>query len=154
SLCRRPNSHVTCLTRFRRRCCTAASLFSAAEILPYPLPLFSTRFLKAVHAQRPLIGDKCALDARQQYERENHGHGRPDREQCPKRQIAAGHFGCEYERNHHMADDENRHIRRGVVGAMMVELLAADRTAVVDLKVAPKQGALPTVGTSAHEAAP
>jgi hypothetical protein len=41
-----------------------------------------------------------------------------------------------------MADDENRHIRRGVISTLVKKLFAADRAFIIDLEIAVKDSTL------------
>ena len=59
----------------------------------------------------------------------------------PKRRTI-GHFHGEQQLEHHMADNDDGEIGRGVVGAMVMQRLAAIWALVGDLQIAAEQSSL------------
>ena len=92
-----------------------------------------------MHKEGPLQGHEGPLDRRQQHEGQDHREREPQRGVKPHGR-AVGHLDGQNEAHHDMAHDDNREVGRRVVGAVMVQGLAAMGTIVRDLEVAAKQG--------------
>jgi len=108
--------------------------------------------LKAVHPQRPLIGDEAPFDERQEPKRENEGQSGPDHRMEPNRCIWPKFLCKKHQASNDMADDEDGQIGRGVVGTMMEELLAAPWADIIDLEIGAEDPALTAGGTVAAPA--
>src|SRR5437016_9998388 len=59
----------------------------------------------------------------------------------------------EYAADNEVADDQDRKVGRRVVGAVVMQRLAAARAAVPDLEISPEQAALAAAGAALREAA-
>jgi hypothetical protein len=104
--------------------------------------------VKSVHAQSPLIGDETAFEDRQEPKRKNECQSGPDHRMQPDRCIGPEVLGEQHQGSDDMADDEDRQIRRRIIGAVMKEFLAAIRTYVINLEVGAKHPTCTAGGTS------
>jgi len=91
--------------------------------------------VEAVHAQGPLIGDESAFEDRQEPKRENERKGGPDHRMQPDRRIGPEFLGEKHQGSNNMTDNDDRHIRWRIVGALMEEFLAATGADIIDLEI-------------------
>jgi hypothetical protein len=108
--------------------------------------------LETVHPQGPLVAYETALNDWQKAEREDEGYSRPDHGVQQDRCVGPEFLDKDHGGANDVADHEDRHIGRRVVGTLMKQFLAAMRAGVVDLEIGAKHLALPTIGTTAVQA--
>src|SRR5262245_17715369 len=107
---------------------------------------------KAVHVLCPLQANDCTLDRLQQTQREHQGQRYPERGVNPKRRTEYD-LDLERQRYDDVADDQDDEISRGVIGAMMAELLAADFAAIGNLEERAEQPTLAAMWAATEKAA-
>lgn len=102
---------------------------------------------EAVHPERPLQADQRALHARQKQERCDQSQGQPDHRVHPGcRGICA--LQPQNSADNNVADHNDGEIRGRIIGALVVEILAAGRALIRNLQEAAKQPALAAFGTT------
>ena len=95
--------------------------------------------VEAVHAERPLQSDDPALDAAEQAERQQRGERQPDREHDPRRQHGAEHAPPASAGPPEWPTIDHGEVGRKIVGALVVQVLAADRAGRDRRQVAAEQ---------------
>ena len=142
---------------FRMRgaqCWCASGAREAARLQARQARLLGRSMLRieAMHVKGPLQADERALDAGQQPKGRHQRQRQPDGEVQPGRRgrpLLEGEDAPDDE----MADDQDGKVGRRVVGAVVVEGLAARGTGVPGLEVAAEQGPLAALGSALDEAA-
>ena len=110
--------------------------------------------LEAVHVERPLQADQRALDARQQPQRAEQRQRQPDDHVHPERRHQRL-LHRQQAADHDVPDDHDGEVGRRIVGALMMQLLAAHRARVVHLQVAVRTAhPCRTSGSAARTRAP
>jgi len=105
-----------------------------------------------VHAHQPLQGDDRTLDRLQQAQGQTEHHGPPDEGMRPvARRI--GHLDVKRQRHDDVSDQHDRQVGREIVGAMMVERLAAMRAVLDHLGKGAEQPTLAARRAAAAKAA-
>ena len=89
--------------------------------------------------------DERPFDRGQDDKGEDDGERQPQRRMHPERRPV-GHLHGEHKADHDVADNDDGEIGRRVVGAMMMQGLAAIGAGIGHLEVAPKHGALAAGG--------
>src|SRR5208282_145813 len=107
---------------------------------------------EAVHAHRPLLTDDRALRARQDEVTRDHGHRQPKCSHPEERRIGPYFIGKKDAGADPMGDDQQRHVSRRVVRAVMAEVLAADLAGIDDLEIGAEQRAPATGRTTSDQA--
>src|ERR1700735_3499808 len=68
--------------------------------------------------------------------------------------MRPGLFRRDHARHDDMADDQHRNIGRRIVGALVMQVLGADRAGVDDFQISAKQAPLAAIRATLHQSAP
>lgn len=110
-------------------------------------PPFNRGFAKAMHAQGPLISDESTLHCWKKPKRQDERKCRPNHRVQPNWRVGPEFFSQQHQSSNNMAHDEDRYIRRGIVGPLVEKFLGAMRAGIVHLEIGTKYAAGAAVGT-------
>lgn len=108
---------------------------------------------ETVQSQAPLQGNDRALDWLQETERQDERGRQPQHQVHPVgRRIVGLHRQHGWDQ--HVSDDQDHDVGREIVGAMMMQLLAARIAAILHLEKGSEHPALAAAGTAAAQPVP